>query len=41
MHTLYRDANGEMDKVDWLICFVEDRLIMWIYERLIRHLVCK
>jgi hypothetical protein len=41
MHTLYRDANGERDEVDWLMCFVEDWLIMWISERLILLLVGK
>lgn len=41
MHTLYRDANVERDEVDWLMRFMDDWLIMWISERLIRHLVSK
>ena len=41
MHTLYREANGERDEVDWLMCFVDDRLIMSISEQLIHLLVGK
>jgi hypothetical protein len=41
MHTLYRDANGEREEADWLMCFVDHWLTIRISEWLIRHLVCK